>query len=72
MVHWGVLRHMRGQVSARPAIVSTAIVLDLVVLSAFVTLKLGTDALIVWLAVGAITAVIAVEKLFLSVRRRVT
>ncbi len=72
VVHWGVLRRLRGQLSARPAIVSTAIVLDLVVLSAFVTLKLGSDPFIVWLAVGAIVAIIAVEKLFLSVRRRAT
>ncbi len=71
VVHWGVLRRMGGQVSANPAIVGTAIVLDLVVLFAFITLKLGTDPTIVWLALGAIATVVGVEKFFLSVRRRI-
>ncbi len=70
VVHWGVLRRLGEEVKAKPGIVRTAILLDLVVLFAFVRLKLDTDPYILWLALGAIVAVFAAERFFLSVRRQ--
>ena len=46
-----------------------AIVLDVIVLGAFIVLKIDTDPLIVAVAVGGIALIFAAEKLFLESRR---
>ena len=65
-VHWGVLRHLREQVSAKPWILITAIVLDAVILAAFIFAKLGSDPIVVYSGLGGIAAVIAFEAAFLK------
>ncbi len=69
IVHWGVLRHLRGDLKANAAILITAIVFDFVVLSAFLWLKGQADPLILWVAGGSIAAVFAFEGLYLRTRR---
>lgn len=56
-VHWGVLRHLRHDVGARPPILIAAIVADAVALVAFAILRGQQDPVIV---VGAVTAVAAI------------
>jgi amino acid transporter len=69
IVHWGVLRHVRKDVQANPAILGIAIVLDLVVLGAFLWIKAQTDLAILWIAFGGIGAVFAFEHFYLRKRR---
>ncbi|GLI99516.1 APC family permease [Sphingobium sp. BS19] len=69
IVHWGVLRHVRKEVQANPIILVSAIVLDLVVLGAFLWVKGQADLAILWIAFGGIGAVFAFEHFFLRKRR---
>jgi len=69
IVHWGVLKHLRDDVGARPAILVTAIILDLVVLSAFLVMKGAEDQMIVILSVSGILAAFAFERFYLSKKR---
>lgn len=67
-IHWGVLRHLREDVNANPVVLVTAIILDLVVLAAFVAIKVEQDVLIVWVAVAGLVAVFGGEWLYLRIR----
>jgi amino acid transporter len=64
-VHWGVLRYLRHEVSARLSILITAIILDLIVLTGFVWIKLFSDPLVVGVAGVVMLAILIVEILFL-------
>ncbi len=69
-IHWGVLRYLRKDVAAKPVILVTAIVLDVIVLGAFLTMKASSDMLIVVVALIGLVAVFGGEWLFLqSVKR---
>ena len=65
-VHWGVLHHLRKQVSASAWVLISAIVRDGVVLAAFVWLKATTDFVIVGLAATTLATVVAGEHWFLT------
>lgn len=65
-VHWAVLRHVREKVDANRWMPITAIVLDTVILGAFLWMKATSDMLVIWVALGGIVFVFAGEKLFLS------
>lgn len=64
-IHWGVLRHLREDVGANPVILITAILLDVVVLAAFLAIKFQADALIVYVSLAGLVIVFAGEWLFL-------
>jgi len=66
IIHWGLLRHLKKDVKAKSGIVITAIVLDLVVLLAFLWTKWNTDQLIVVLSLALVTLIFALEHLFLK------
>lgn len=68
-VQWGVLRHLRDRIGASATVLVTAIVLDMVVLSAFVVMKGRSDPLIVTVSIVGIAAVFAFEWVFLRSRR---
>lgn len=70
-IHWGVLRHLRHEVDAHPAILISAIAFDLMALGAFVIIKLASDPLIVWIALAAIVLIFGLEHLYLRRRRNV-
>lgn len=67
-IHWGVLRHLRDEVAAHPAILLTAIVLDLVVLAGFLWVKATTDPLVLYVAAAAMAITLVAEFAFLSRR----
>jgi amino acid transporter len=70
VIQWGVFRHLREDVGARAWILITAIVLDFIVLGAFLVLKANSDPAIIVIAAGAIATIIAFEKLYLGRRRQ--
>lgn len=65
-VHLGVLRHVRQDVNAVRWVPITAILLDAVILAAFLWMKAISDQLVIWVALVAITFIVAGERLFLS------
>jgi len=64
-IHWGVLRHLRQELGARSAILITAILLDLVVLTGFIWVKLNADPVILIVAGTGMLAILVMEFLFL-------
>ena len=64
-IHWGILRYLRARIEVNAAVVATAIVLDVVVLAAFVWVKASTDMLIIYVSIAAIAAIVAAERLFM-------
>ncbi len=66
IVHWGVLRNLKNKIDFKPWIVISALVLDLVVLFAFVWIKIEKDPLLIGIAVGSILLIFFGEKWFLK------
>lgn len=64
-IHWGVLRHLRQDINAHPAILICAIVLDLIVLAGFIITKLISDPLVVGVSIVLMFAIFLTEVLFL-------
>lgn len=69
IVHWGVLKHLRADVEARPAILISAIVLDALVLVALIVIKIGQDHLVLVVALVAVALMFALERFYLNKRR---
>lgn len=69
-VHWGVLRHLRTDVGANPFILGSAIILDVIVLGAFIVVKAQTDMLVVVVSLLAMLIIFAGTKLFLRSETR--
>ncbi len=67
-IHWGVLRHLRKEVDANPVIPVMAIVLDLVVFSGFLWVKVDSDPLILIVAAAVMAAILITEFFFLRTR----
>lgn len=65
IVHWGVFKHLRKDVNANGVILLSALILDLIVLAAFIYLKFTTDIFVVIVAVIGIALVFISEKWFL-------
>lgn len=66
VVHWGVFKYLKKEVNANPVIVITALVIDGVVLAAFLWIKVSSDILVVWLSVALMIVIFAGEKWFLK------
>jgi len=64
-VQWGVFRHLRKELEANGLILLAAIILDLLVLSAFLVVKARNDMLVVLVALLVMIVVFTGEKLFL-------
>ncbi|MEQ8551783.1 MAG: APC family permease [Cyclobacteriaceae bacterium] len=69
-IHWGVLRHLRKEVKAKAGIVITAIILDTVVLGAFLWVKGTSDILVVIVAAVSMVLIFIGEKWFLRVNEK--
>ena len=65
-IHWGVLKNLRKEIKANATIIVTAIILDLVVLGAFLWIKISSDVLVVVVAVVLTILVFTGEKWFLK------
>ncbi len=64
-IHWGLLRHLRKEVGANALVLVSAIVLDAVILGAFLLYKVQSDPLIIIIALIVLGLVFAGEWLFL-------
>ncbi|KAA0973428.1 APC family permease [Paeniglutamicibacter gangotriensis] len=69
-IHWGLLRHLRKRVAFNPAIVVTSIVLDVIVLGAFIWIKASTDTLSLYAAAGGIILIVLGERLYMRSHTR--
>jgi amino acid transporter len=65
IVHWGVYKHLRKEVKANGIILITALVLDLIVLIAFLWVKANSDIFVVIVSAIGVVLVFAGEKWFL-------
>jgi hypothetical protein len=68
LIHWGVWRHLRRDIDAKASVLIAAIVLDLVVLAAFVVVKAQTDMLVIWAALLGLMVIFAGERYFIRAR----
>ena len=69
IIHWGVYRHLKDDVGAKSWILLSAIILDLIVLGAFLTMKAASDPMIIAISFAGIAGFFAFEKYYLSHRR---
>ncbi|MEH6759180.1 MAG: APC family permease, partial [Parasphingorhabdus sp.] len=69
VIHWGVYRHLKEDVGAKGWILLSAIILDLIVLGAFLTMKAASDPMIIAISFAGIAGFFAFEKYYLSNRR---
>ena len=67
-IHWGVLRYLRKDITASAWVPATAILLDALVLSGFVWVKLTTDPLVIGVAVAVMILIAVGESVFLKSR----
>ncbi|WP_162415632.1 APC family permease [Cyclobacterium roseum] len=72
VVHWGVFKYLKKEVNANPVIVITALVIDGIVLAAFLWIKVSSDILVVWLSVALMFVICAGEKWFLKRRNKIS
>ena len=68
-LHWGVFKHLRQDVNANAAILITAIVLDVIVLGAFIWVKMQSDMLVIWASLIGLALIFAGEKFFLKAHK---
>ncbi|MGB3829383.1 MAG: APC family permease [Ornithinimicrobium sp.] len=64
-IHWGLLTRLRGRIDFAPAVVVTALVLDVIVLGAFVWVKATSDPLSLYVSVVGILLIVLGERLFM-------
>jgi amino acid transporter len=69
-IHWGILWHLRDEIDANRYIVATAILMDFVVLAAFVWIKAQSDMLVVWAALIGLIVIFAGEYFFIRKYRQ--
>ncbi|MFT7035819.1 MAG: amino acid transporter [Cyclobacteriaceae bacterium] len=65
IIHWGVFKHLRREVNANGVILISALLLDLIVLIAFLWIKVNSDILVVIVSAIGVVLVFAGEKWFL-------
>ncbi|MEZ5489289.1 MAG: APC family permease [Gammaproteobacteria bacterium] len=65
-IHWGILHYVRNEIGANAAILVTAIVLDIVVLIAFLWVKVQSDVLVIYASIAGLVLILAGERWFLS------
>lgn len=70
VIHWGVFKYVRKETSANSLILLTAITLDIVVLTAFIWIKIQTDMLVIWASLIGMTLIILGEWWFLQNKSR--
>lgn len=69
-IHWGVFRNLRKDVDANPFILISAIILDLLVLIAFLWIKGAADPFIVIFAIASMILIFAFEFIYLHTSNR--
>lgn len=66
ILQWGVLKNLRKEINVNVAIVITAILLDLIVLGAFIWIKVSNDILVVVVSIVLMVLVFIGERWFLQ------
>lgn len=64
-VHWGVFRHLRKKINANAFILISAIIFDVVVLSAFLIVKARTDMMVIYASLIGMLFIFIGERFFL-------
>lgn len=64
-IHWGVFRYLRREIGANGIILMTAMVLDVIVLGAFLQVKAQSDMLVIWAAFIMLALIFAGERYFI-------
>lgn len=70
-IHWGVLRYLRQDVKAVIWVPAVAILLDLLVLSGFVWIKLNSDPFVIGVAIVTIILIAVAEQIYLKSSARI-
>ncbi|WP_428743274.1 APC family permease [Tenacibaculum sp.] len=65
-IQWGILKNIRKEIKANFFMVLTAIILDIVVLSGFLWIKVSSDVTVIIVALVAMTLIFFGEKWFLK------
>lgn len=68
-VHYGVLRHLRSEIQASATVLVTAIVLDVVVLAAFLVVKAQSDMLVIYASAVGLAMIFVGERYFIQSKR---
>lgn len=66
VIHWGVFKHLREEVGAKTWVLITAIILDVIILGAFLWVKVQSDVLVVWITLLGLVFIFGAEKWFLK------
>ncbi|WP_162273614.1 hypothetical protein [Planococcus versutus] len=66
IIHWGVFKHLREKIEANSVIVLTALLLDAVILTAFVWVKISSDLFVVGVSFVFILLIFIGERFFLK------
>lgn len=66
VIHWGVLKHLKKEVEAIPAILITAIILDVLALAALIWIKIQKDMMVIWTSIIGFIIIFVGEKLFIQ------
>lgn len=69
-IHYGLLRHKPKEVLSNTWIIVGALILDIVVLAAFLVSKAKSDPTIILISAGFVAAIVLVESLFLKRSQR--
>lgn len=64
-IHWGVFRHLRGDIGARGPIMITAIILDVIILAALLYVKVLSDPAVILFSLAGIVLILLGERIFL-------
>jgi hypothetical protein len=64
-MQWGVFKHLRKKIKANGAILLTTIVLDVIVLAAFIWMKVQSDMLLIIISAVLLLLIFVGEKWFL-------
>lgn len=65
-IHYGILKNLRKEIKANVSIIITAIILDLILLGAFLWIKISSDVLVVIVAAVFMVLIYFGEKWFLT------
>ncbi|MEQ9439912.1 MAG: APC family permease [Cyclobacteriaceae bacterium] len=69
IIQWGVFKYLRKEIKANGAILLATIVLDLVVLAAFIWMKVESDMLLIIVSAVLLSLIFMGEKWFLKMRK---
>jgi len=64
-IHWGLFRYLRKETNANPVIPLIAIVLDVIILGAFVVMKFQSDPLVIYVSLFGFAAILIAQRLFM-------